>query len=498
MRWSLLGCWVACSGPGSETSTEPQEPPRNLPPVVELADVDVLVGEAVTLQPVVSDPEGDALTYVWLVRLQPPLSWFEIDDPRVEALTFTPDRVGPYVIDLMVSDGENRVTASSVILAGSGNVPSVQIEGSPVVAVSRPATLSAAGSSDPDNARLVFDWALLVAPAGSTLAVSSSGPELSFTPDQVGSYRLAVTVHNGSSASVAETTVEALPDPIVTGDVISGVLSPGQVYAYGNIGKGFCHLALAHWSDLDTVARGLDQCELFVLNEPVIGPEGAIHYLATDGVLRRLTCDDCPTSPGDGTTLVEEWLENDVVVGAPCGDLGLGSTDDFTLSPSGRLVVQCSSGGWFDDQGREVPGNTSLRPIYGDGDLALDLVSGELMDFVTGERVAVKGWPALYGASAGRVVKGGFWAAVGDELWLVDSDEASATKVGEYESLPPGLTYLWATALDADGAMIQVLYSEATFTEEIWRRRLDGVVYRTWDPELPAELYLPRRLVTGP
>ncbi|MBX2799416.1 MAG: hypothetical protein KTR31_17200 [Myxococcales bacterium] len=490
MRGSMIGMLVACSEGVPQT---------NLPPVVELSDVETLVGEEITLQPTVFDPEGEELSYQWTVRLQPPLSWADIRESANGVVTLEPDRVGPYLLDLRVSDGVHSVTASSVILAGSSDGPSVQIDGQSAVLVTRETWLDASGSSDPAGLRLFFDWALLDVPEGSALTVEGSAdPLLLFTPDELGTYRFAVTVHNGSSATVEQFAVEALLPAIDAGDVASGTFLPEQAYAYGNASSNLCEQALGHWSDLDTLVGGISQCVVGIRGYPQIGRDGRFHYLDQHGILRAMTCDGCPSWPGDGTALSSEWLTNDQIVGdLPCDGVRRGMATQFALSPSGRLTMRCDDA-WVDDQDRSMPPSHVRRIWYSDHDRALGS-DGTLLDFATGTVVPVAGWPASFSEVwTGRTVKGGFWAMFDSELWFVDVHQATAEKTGDYAPHAPDLVSVGVTALDADGSVVQALSGDRGRLQEVWRRRLDGVAYRVHDPDAAHGLWRVHHLVTGP
>ncbi len=81
---------------------------RNQPPKADAGDdVCVLFGDQVVLDgSESSDPEGEPLTYQWAVIKSPNGSSATLGDPTAESTAFNPDRLGDYVIELEVDDGE--------------------------------------------------------------------------------------------------------------------------------------------------------------------------------------------------------------------------------------------------------------------------------------------------------------------------------------------------------------------------------------------------------
>ena len=66
----------------------------------------VKVGNTVTLAGDGTDANGDALSYQWILSSLPGGSLSEMADSSARVTTFTPDRAGAYVEQLVVSDGD--------------------------------------------------------------------------------------------------------------------------------------------------------------------------------------------------------------------------------------------------------------------------------------------------------------------------------------------------------------------------------------------------------
>lgn len=115
--------------------------PSTRPDVSAGSDVTVLAGRTVRLQGRASDPDGDALNFRWEVLSQPADSDLTLSDADnnadSDAVTFTPEQVGDYVLRFTASDG--RILAADLVTVrvlpnGSSRVSSVQFTNAPTFA----------------------------------------------------------------------------------------------------------------------------------------------------------------------------------------------------------------------------------------------------------------------------------------------------------------------------------------------------------------------------
>jgi hypothetical protein len=80
-------------------------------------DQQAMPGDPVLLDGTASyDPDGDALTYVWVVEAWPPASVAAFDDPTSATPTFVPDLPGMYILSLVVSDDFGSSSADYLTL----------------------------------------------------------------------------------------------------------------------------------------------------------------------------------------------------------------------------------------------------------------------------------------------------------------------------------------------------------------------------------------------
>ena len=117
--------------------------------------------------------------------------------------TFTVDRAGNYVAQLIVNDGTVSSTPDSVVIA-TINVAPVANAGpdQPGVVPLSLVTLNGSGSSDANGDPLTYSWTFVSKPAGSTATLAdSSTVSPTFTADLAGSYTVELVVNDGTVSS---------------------------------------------------------------------------------------------------------------------------------------------------------------------------------------------------------------------------------------------------------------------------------------------------------
>ncbi len=185
---------------GSDTSGEVsvQVDPVNRPPQASAGASRNVTGTApVTLSASgSSDPEGATLAYLWQQTGGPASV---LSDATTRDVSFTPSALGTYRFRLTVSDGAKSESAEVEVTRRS--IPPIPVVAGPRALVSgEGASLSAAGSTDPDGESLTFGWTQRSGPAALQLAPRDQAV-LQFTPVTAGFYRLALTVRDASGVS---------------------------------------------------------------------------------------------------------------------------------------------------------------------------------------------------------------------------------------------------------------------------------------------------------
>ena len=128
-----------------------------------------------------------------------------LSDPAAATPTFTADRPGEYVAQLVVSDGLLDSAPDTVLLRTANRPPVAAAGADQSVAVGAGVALDATGSSDPDGDSLTFAWQFVSRPSGSSASLTAPGLGLgAFAPDVSGRFVVRVTVTDGAGASSAD------------------------------------------------------------------------------------------------------------------------------------------------------------------------------------------------------------------------------------------------------------------------------------------------------
>jgi RHS repeat-associated protein len=155
-----------------------------------------------------TDVDGDPLTYGWAILSTPSGSSAALSSTTAVQPTFIADRVGTYVIQLMVNDGTVNSQPVTVTIS-TNDVPPVAKPGpNQTVTVGTLVVLNGSASTDSDGLSLSYQWALITVPIGSTAALSSvNAMSTSFTADLPGNYVAQLIVNDGylNSAPVTVT-----------------------------------------------------------------------------------------------------------------------------------------------------------------------------------------------------------------------------------------------------------------------------------------------------
>jgi hypothetical protein len=153
------------------------------------------------------DVDSDPLTYTWRVISRPSGSTSALSSTNIVDPTITADKLGAYVIGLVVFDGLMNSVESTVTLTLTNNNP-VAVAGPPQSKHSPLLfQLDGSGSSDGDSDPLTYTWRVISRPSGSTAALSSTNiVDPTITADKLGAYVIGLTVNDGWVNS-AENTV---------------------------------------------------------------------------------------------------------------------------------------------------------------------------------------------------------------------------------------------------------------------------------------------------
>lgn len=169
----------------------------------------VRVGELATLNGAASsDPDGNALTYAWTITSRPSGSTAALTGATSVNPSFTADRAGSYVIQLVVSDGSLSSAAATVTISTRNSAPAASAGADQTARVGDTVMLDGRLSSDVDGDVLTYAWRIVNAPAGSAASLSNAGAvQPGLVIDVAGSYEVELIVNDGNLASPPDTVV---------------------------------------------------------------------------------------------------------------------------------------------------------------------------------------------------------------------------------------------------------------------------------------------------
>lgn len=222
----LMLCLIAliassCGGDDDDAAPAPGGCTTSCPIANAGPDQTVLVGTLVALDGSQSAPgTAGLLTYQWTLSTHPAGSAATLSGATTVRPTFTADVAGTYTAQLVVDNGNVKSNPDIVtIIADIGNLPPRAHAGpdSPAL-LGRLVMLDGTASSDPNGTPVTYAWQFLTKPPPSqAVLINPASPMPSFTPDVAGTYKLTLTVSDGTLTSspdeveIAVTTGQIAP-----------------------------------------------------------------------------------------------------------------------------------------------------------------------------------------------------------------------------------------------------------------------------------------------
>lgn len=210
-------------------------------------DQPAIVGRLVHLDGNLSqDADDDQLTSLWSFVSRPAGSTATLSDETIVNPTFTPDVPGTYIVQLIVNDGTVDSGPDTVLITTSENVKPVADAGPDQdVVLGAAVHLNGSQSSDADMDPLTYHWALIGAPEGSTVALSSTTiANPTFIPDFAGTYVAQLIVNDSQLDSDPDTVAITVtspdttpPAPAEVTQIKVGPITNGQVTVTGSPGS---------------------------------------------------------------------------------------------------------------------------------------------------------------------------------------------------------------------------------------------------------------------
>ena len=153
-----------------------------------------------------NDPDLNfPLTYAWRFISAPSASTTLLLDPDSVNPTFTPDKVGDYVLELVVTDSAGMSSVPDTVTVTTSNLPPIADAGSDqsVVQVGSIIQLDGSASYDEDgHIPLTYTWSILEKPATSNATLSDThSPTPRLTADANGDYQFQLVVRDSLLAT---------------------------------------------------------------------------------------------------------------------------------------------------------------------------------------------------------------------------------------------------------------------------------------------------------
>jgi len=297
----------------------------NRVPVVDAGpDQSITLGGVATVTVTATDPDGDLLTYAWIVASRPEGSTAALSATDAPTVSITPDLAGAYTLQVTVSDGRGGQAIDSVkvtaTIAGMNRAPIANAGFDLTGTETIPIGLLGFSSSDPDGDPLTYSWTFLSRPDGSAASIiASSSVSASFTPDIEGVYVVQLEVSDGEFSSTDTATITVGPFNNPPAGTLS-IAGSAQIFAGESV------TATAAFTDVE--GEPLD------FTWSLDAPDGSSATLALSGddTMATFTAD----VPGDYAVSVsvtdgDEITEQEVTVTAYPHVDGTYSTD-FTLT----------------------------------------------------------------------------------------------------------------------------------------------------------------------
>ena len=185
-----------------------------------------------------SDPEHATLSYSWVLNTRPSGSAAALSAANVVSPTFTADRPGTYIAQLVVNDGLVNSSSDTVTITTQNQSPVANAGPNQFnVVVGSVVTLDGSGSSDPDGTTVTYLWSFVARPPGSAAALTNATTvHPTFVADVPGRYRVQLIVSDGQASSSAATVDIRTPNRAPTAN--AGVDQSVQIGATVHLSDG--------------------------------------------------------------------------------------------------------------------------------------------------------------------------------------------------------------------------------------------------------------------
>ncbi len=250
----------------------------NSPPIADAGlDRTVFVNETIMLDGAgSSDADDDPLSFRWAFQSMPAGSAATLSDPTAVNPTFLVDRLGAYVLALVVNDGQVNSAPDRVTLTTQNRSPVANAGPDQTVTAGVWVQLDGSASVNPEGTEVSYSWSLTTRPPGSVATLSNpSGVDPTFVADLPGLFVAELTVNDGELTSSPDAVAVAAEAPVVNvaatdPDAAEAGPDPGSL-TFSRTGD--TSFALVVFYNIDgTAENGADYA---LIPESITIPEGA-------------------------------------------------------------------------------------------------------------------------------------------------------------------------------------------------------------------------------
>ena len=185
-----------------------------------------------------SDVDGNPITFAWSFVSRPAGSAATLNNPTSVTPTFTIDRAGAFVIQLVCNDGTQNSAPATVTISTINTQPVANAGPTQAVNVGSSVQLNGANSTDADGNPITYLWSLNSVPALSTAVLNSTAiVNPTFTADRPGTYVAQLIVNDSfinSNPSTVTITTNAVPAPTANAGNPQTVLHGATVQLNGS------------------------------------------------------------------------------------------------------------------------------------------------------------------------------------------------------------------------------------------------------------------------